>query len=147
MQQRCCLIVVEDEALLRLVIEMTLREDTDLDFRVLSTVGAALEVLEAEAERLDFLVTNIDLGDVELTGFDLARRARELNPDIFVVYISGASGHLFETEKVPGAIFLPKPFEADRLLAVLRNRCAEENPPEPPQAMDDTSRPPGPGTP
>lgn len=119
---RCCLIVVEDETLLRLLVQMTL-EATDFDFRVLSTVGSALQALEAEAERFDILLTNVDLGDAAFTGFDLARRARQLNPTIRVVYMSGDAGARFEAEKVPGALFVEKPIDPDRLMAILRGRC------------------------
>jgi DNA-binding NtrC family response regulator len=121
---RCCLIVVEDEVLLRLLMEMSL-EATEYDFRVLSTAGSALEALEAEADRFDVLLTNVNLGDAAMTGFDLARRARELNPDILVVYMSGHAAHLFEREKVPGSIFLEKPIDTDRLLGILQNHCEE----------------------
>jgi DNA-binding NtrC family response regulator len=128
---QCALIVVEDEALLRTLMEMTL-EVTDYDFRILSTAGAALEALEAEAKSLEVLVTDINLGDATLTGFDLARRARELNPDILVIYVSGAAGHLFEQEKVPGSFFLAKPIDTDRLLSLLRRYCEPDaEPPTP----------------
>lgn len=126
---QCCLIVVEDEALLRLLVQMTL-EATDFDFRALSTVGSALQALDAEAERFDVLLTNINLGDAALTGFDLARRARELNRTIRVVYMSGDAGERFETEKVPSAVFLERPIDPDRLMAVLRGPREPEPKPE-----------------
>lgn len=126
---RCCLIVVEDEALLRLLVQMTL-EATDFDFRVLSNVGAALDALDAEAERFDVLLTNVNLGDAAVTGFDLARRARDLNPTVRVVYMSGDAGARFEKEKVPGSVFLEKPIDPDRLIALLRGPCEAEQKPE-----------------
>lgn len=122
---RCCLIVVEDEALLRLLIKMTL-ETTDFDFRILSNLGAALDALAEEGERFSVLITNIDLGDTALTGFDLARRARALNPDIGVIYMSGEAASRFEAEKVPGSHFLEKPIDTDRLLDLLRSSRKQE---------------------
>lgn len=123
--RRCCLIIVEDEALLRLLVEMTL-EATDFDFRVLSNVGAALQALDAEAEKFDVLLTNVNLGDPAMDGFDLARRARALNPDILVIYMSGEAGVRYEAEKVSGSYFLDKPIDTERLLAILRSPCEAE---------------------
>jgi DNA-binding NtrC family response regulator len=119
---RCFVIVVEDEALLRILVEMTLLA-TDYDFEVLSDVDSALEALDSEAKDSDVLLTNVNLGDPELTGFDLARRARQLNPNIFVIYISGAERAQFEKEKVPGSVFLDKPVDTNRILEIVRDRC------------------------
>lgn len=121
-----CLLVVEDEALLRMLLE-TVLEDTDYDFRVLTSAGTALDALEREAACVDALVTNVNLGDA-MTGFDIARRARELNPNVVVIYMSGDSGHRFEAEKVPGALFLAKPFQPDALLDLLHQRLGPPRP-------------------
>lgn len=120
MSRASCLLVVEDEALLRMLLE-TVLEDTEYNFRVLTSPGAAIDALEAEGGGFDVLITNINLGE-NVSGFDIARRARELNPDIQVIYMSGDAGYRFEAEKVPGAMFLAKPFEPDALLDILHRR-------------------------
>lgn len=112
--------MVEDEALLRMLLE-TVLEDTDFNFRILTSAGAALDALEAEGAQIDALVTNVNLGEA-VSGFDLARRARELNPKVAVVYMSGDAGHRFETEKVPDSHFLAKPFEPGQLMELLERR-------------------------
>lgn len=47
-------------------------------------------------------------------GLDVARRARSLNPDLKVVYITGHAAH-FERYGVADAVMFPKPFYADEL--------------------------------
>jgi hypothetical protein len=57
-----------------------------------------------------------------MDGGSLARCARELKPDLPVVYASGKASGIRHVAKVPGSIFLQKPydpFEASTLLAQL----------------------------
>jgi DNA-binding response OmpR family regulator len=68
----------------------------------------AYTTLEREARSFAAVVTDINLG-TGVTGFDVARRARQLNGDIKVIYISGEGPHRrqFSVEK---AITVAKPY-------------------------------------
>ena len=46
--------------------------------------------------------------------FDVARKARKLNPELQVVYITGHAAHL-DKFGVPDAVMFPKPFYPDEL--------------------------------
>ena len=78
---------------------------------------AALEMLERR-EHLFALITDIDLGKGP-DGFDIARRARTIHPDLPIVFISSAMGPRVASEGVPGAEFIAKPFHPSQILAAL----------------------------
>jgi CheY-like chemotaxis protein len=106
------ILLVEDEVLLCWVLEEALLE-TGYSVHTATTGNEGLAAIE-KAGRLDFLVTNIRLEDGP-SGWELARRARELNPGVPVLYVSGDSAALHEQEGVPGSSMLSKPFEPDQL--------------------------------
>ncbi len=89
-------------------------------FRVTSAAAAseAIRRLEAPAAVFAALVTDIDLGG-NSNGWDLARRARELFPELAVVYVSGGSAHEWSARGVPGSVMLAKPFALAQLVVAV----------------------------
>ena len=72
----------------------------------MTNAGDALQMLNAGTP-VDVLFTDIQIeGDMD--GRTLARRARELRPDLAVVYASGS--HKTIADAVPGSTFVPKPY-------------------------------------
>ncbi len=70
------------------------------------------------------MVTDINLG-AQGSGWELARRARQLNPDLPVVYMSGGNTHEWPSHGVPRSIMVPKPFSPSQIvvaIATLANR-------------------------
>ncbi|KRB85616.1 hypothetical protein ASE00_02160 [Sphingomonas sp. Root710] len=110
------ILVAEDDAIVRMVIEQAL---LDAGFAVEVHDGAAIAITALENESApDAIVSDIRLGG-SLSGWDVARRARELHPGIGVVYVSGDSGVEWHAQGVPGSIFIQKPFaEAQIVTAV-----------------------------
>jgi len=106
------ILLVEDEVLLCWVLEEALLE-TGYSVEIATTGNDGLAALEGST-RFDLLVTNIQLADGP-SGWTLARRARSINPDIQVLYVSGDSAALHEAEGVERSLMLSKPFEPDRL--------------------------------
>ena len=105
-------LLVEDEVFIAEMIQDAL-EDRGLTVRSAHSDRSAYEILEDEARAFAVLVADINLGP-GATGFDVARRARELCPDLKVVYISGHAAHL-QKQGVEGSIMFPKPFYPDEL--------------------------------
>jgi CheY-like chemotaxis protein len=67
------------------------------------------------------LVVDINLG-AGTTGYDVARFARQMRPNIAVLYVSGqASEGSFKTFGVPNSAYMPKPFAPDDLVAALQD--------------------------
>jgi len=83
--------------------------------------AAACRTLAREARSFAAVVTDINLG-AGVTGFDIARLARQLNGAIKVVYISGQGPHR-DQFGVAGALMVEKPFEprdlAEQVAAIL----------------------------
>jgi CheY-like chemotaxis protein len=80
-------LVVEDDPYVRVVLDELL-QDQGLDVWSVGDDLSAYQVLGQEAERFSVLLTDINLG-AGTTGFDVARRARSLNADIKVIFITG----------------------------------------------------------
>lgn len=105
-------LVVEDEADVLEVVSDALQRK-GLDVRTAQSDVDAYSLLEGEARSFKMLIADINLG-VGVTGFDVARRARQLNPNLKVVYITGHAAHL-DRFGVPDAVMFPKPFYPDEL--------------------------------
>lgn len=71
------------------------------------------------------LLTDINLGEGP-DGFDLAREARAMHPDLPVVYMSALCTGRFATEGVASARFVGKPFTARDMLMALTQVLTEQ---------------------
>jgi DNA-binding response OmpR family regulator len=114
-------LVVEDEPAVAELVDDAL-SDAGMSVTVALSDDVAYDILEREARSFAALVTDINLGE-GTTGFDVARRARHLNKQIKVIYITGQAAHV-ERFGVEDAIMFPKPFDAkelaDQVLFALR---------------------------
>jgi CheY-like chemotaxis protein len=113
---RSRVLLVEDEFLL---CDMLSEALVDHGFEVYAVANAkdALRHLTCGSP-CDILVTDINLAG-SIDGAALARIARELRPDLPVVYASGSYSRIDQLDAVPGAIFVPKPYNPDKLCEML----------------------------
>jgi DNA-binding response OmpR family regulator len=79
----------------------------------------ALQLLDDESRRYRALVTDINLGHGTLSGWDVARRGREVNPELPVVYMTGDSAAEWAAQGVPNSVLLTKPFAPAQLLTAV----------------------------
>lgn len=121
--QAPALLVVEDEAMLLLDVEETLR-DAGFEPVTASDSKTALVRIEAEGAHYAALITDIDLGPGH-SGWHLARSARHLNPGLPVVYMSGASHNQWAAEGVPRSVMLSKPFAPAQLVTAVSTLITE----------------------
>ena len=104
-------LVVEDEQLLRELVEPAL---ADAGYSVLLAHNGSealkyLEERESEQTPLRALVTDVQLGPGP-SGWEIAKRARELHPEIPVVYVTGAAAAEWPSKGVPNSLIIQKPF-------------------------------------
>lgn len=112
------ILLVEDDPLVRLVTAEVLRDD-GFEVTEACTGDKAIELLTGPAY-YDVLLTDVQMPGA-LDGIDVAVRARELDPGVPVVIVSGYAAQL--TERLSGlnppATFLRKPYRFSKLLDVL----------------------------
>jgi len=116
------LLLVEDEVLLCWMLEEELRDD-GYDVLTSTTGNEGMAALES-SRPFDALVTNIRLEDGP-DGWALAERARERNPQIAVLYVSGDSAAQHKSNGVQGSVMLSKPFEPAALRKALASLLAK----------------------
>lgn len=108
---------VEDDDLIRALAVVSL-EDAGFEVVAAESGEAALDALDEDAEPFCAVVTDVNLGDGP-DGWQVARRARELNQAMPVVYLTGASGHKWKTEGVPNSVMITKPFQPGQIVAAI----------------------------
>ena len=110
-------LLVEDEYLISEWVAESLAQQ---GFAV-CTVTNGMDALKCLASvPVDILFTDINLAG-SMDGTTLARRARELLPDLPVVYASGRVNILDPQVRVPGSTFVPKPYVPSLIGRVLAN--------------------------
>ena len=110
-------LLVEDEALIRMMLEEELA-DARFGLVVAMDGGRAIEEIEDDQSRFGVIVTDIRLGRGK-SGWDVARRARELMPEMPVVYVSGDSAHEWAARGVPNSVMVQKPFAPEQVLTAI----------------------------
>jgi len=115
---------VEDEPQVRALAARAL---TNAGFEVLQAANGALglALVKSEATPFDVLVTDVLMP--ELTGPELARAVRQLDPNMGLVFMSGMPDamHSAHASEFAGAAFLNKPFSPQVLVESVRDRIAE----------------------
>jgi DNA-binding response OmpR family regulator len=120
-------LVVEDEPMLQEIIGPPL-EDAGFAVLFASDGDDALGMLEEDGSSVRALVTDIDLGR-QTTGWDVARRAREIRPDIAVVYMTGGRADEWPANGVPKSILITKPFAPAQVVTAVSQLLNTTGPP------------------
>lgn len=123
MTQALTLLLVEDEALIRLGLKETLVEG---GFDVIEAANGekALSEIESDASRFRGLITDIELG-AGPDGWEIARRGRELIPNLPVVYISGHGAADWPSKGVPNSLIVNKPFAPVQIITAISTLLVE----------------------
>lgn len=80
----------------------------------------AVTLLKGRSDNYRALVTDISLRG-KIDGWEVARQAREIDPQFPVVYMSGASADDWASRGVPNSIMLSKPFAPAQLVTAISN--------------------------
>jgi CheY-like chemotaxis protein len=113
------ILVTEDDDGVRFYVMSALRE---LGYQVLeaSNATAALEIIARPGTRVDLLLSDVVMPGIN--GRELANRARELQPNIRVLFMTGYSQDAFvhQGRLDPDIELIEKPFRSERLAARVR---------------------------
>ena len=108
---------VEDEVLIQ-ILGITAFDEGGFTVSAHLSGGPAIAVLENDGPNVRALVTDIDLGGAP-NGWEVAKRARELFPELPVIYVSGGSSHEWMSKGVPGSVLVTKPYAAAQLVVAV----------------------------
>ena len=111
------ILLVEDEELIRMNLEEELAE-AGFEVVVAANGVEAMAELGIDATRFRAVLTDIKIGG-DLDGWDVARHARELKPEIPVIYISGDSVHEWPVKGVPSSVMVAKPFATAQIITAV----------------------------
>jgi signal transduction histidine kinase/ActR/RegA family two-component response regulator len=114
-------LVVEDEPQIRAIAARAL---TNAGFEVSQAANGALGLASFKSEQPPFDVVVTDVVMPELSGPDLARAVRKLDPHLGLVFMSGypEAMQTMRAGEFEGAAFLRKPFSPQLLVAAVRER-------------------------
>jgi DNA-binding response OmpR family regulator len=121
------ILVVEDDFLIQDLVQGALSEG-GFESEVASSGEEAVTLLQGDESNYRALVTDIHLQGA-LTGWDVAKRARELNPDMPVIYMTGAGADQWPSHGVPNSMLLQKPFAPAQVVTAVSQLLNQTPPP------------------
>lgn len=111
------ILIVEDDSLIHGMIEDCLR-DGGFEVAIAPSGEEAVTLLKSEQTSYRGLVTDINLlGRTD--GWEVARAAREVSPEMPVIYMTGAAADQWPSRGVPSSVLLQKPFAPAQLLTAI----------------------------
>lgn len=124
-------LAVDDEDAILLLVEDALKEGG----YAIETAGGskqALALLDQKYSAYRALITDVNMGAGQPTGWDVARHARQLNPDIPVVYMTGDGGGDWAANGVPNSVLVCKPFAVAQIVTAVSHLLNAGGPIAPP---------------
>lgn len=116
MEPAVVVLIAEDEAAIRDILKVSF-EDGGFGVILASSGEEAIAAMEAN-RGVRALITDIKLVS-KVTGWDVARHGRELNPDLPVVYVTGSERHDWASLGVPNSVLIEKPFAPAQVLTAV----------------------------
>jgi PAS domain S-box-containing protein len=120
------ILVVEDDEAVRSLVREVLDHN---GYHVLEAEHgeAALEVWEQHSDKIDLLLTDMVMPG-SVNGLELSQRLLAQQPDLKVIYTSGYSSELFDSnvQLEDGRNYLPKPYLSAKLTNILRKALHPE---------------------
>ncbi len=117
MEELPVIMVVEDDHLVQTMVEAAL-VDGGFEPAIAASGEEAVTLLKGGLTKYRALVTDINLRD-SMDGWEVAKRAREIDPEFPVVYMSGAHAEDWASKGVPNSIMLAKPFAPAQLVTAV----------------------------
>jgi DNA-binding response OmpR family regulator len=113
------ILVIEDDDAIQTVLETAL-DDAGFEPAIAASGEEAVTLLRGMKNAYRALVTDISLRG-RIDGWEVAKQAREIDPEFPIVYVSGASAAEWPSKGVPNSIMLAKPFAPAQLVTAISN--------------------------
>jgi DNA-binding response OmpR family regulator len=121
------ILVIEDDLPIQVVVEDALA-DGGFEPAIAPSGEEAVTLLKGNKSKYCALVTDINLTG-RIDGWELARLAREINPEFPILYITGAHAHQWPSRGVPNSVLLTKPFAPAQLVTAVSQLLNDGVPP------------------
>ena len=117
MNDQLVILVIEDDQAIQGVVEDALTEG-GFEPAVAASGEEAVTLMKGGQTKYRALVTDIKLlGRID--GWEVARQAREIDPDFPIVYITAANADQWASQGVPNSVLLTKPFAPAQLVTAV----------------------------
>jgi DNA-binding response OmpR family regulator len=123
------ILVVEDDQLIQAMVEEALSEG-GFEAALTASGEEAIELLQGDKSSYRAVVTDIRLLG-KLDGWEVGRTARELNPMMPLVYMTGTHEEEWASKGVPNSILLAKPFAPAQIVTAV-SQLLNASPPSQP---------------
>ncbi len=111
------ILVVEDDHAIQSVVEEALT-DGGFEPAIAASGEEAVTLLKGGLIKYRALVTDINLRGT-MGGWEVAKVAREIDPEFPIIYMTGASADQYASHGVPNSILLTKPFAPAQLVTAV----------------------------
>jgi DNA-binding response OmpR family regulator len=111
------ILIVEDDYMVQSLVEDALTEG-GFETAIASSGKEAVSLLSVSKGKYRALVTDIQLRGV-LDGWEVAKKAREIDPEFPIVYMTGGNAAEWPSHGVPNSILLTKPFAPAQLVTAV----------------------------
>jgi len=119
MNDRILVLVVDDDHNIQTLVEEA-RSDGGFQAAVTHSGERAISLLRNDGSHYRAVVTDINLSG-KTVGWDIGRTAREIDPAMPIIYMTGTHGEDWASKGVPNSILLVKPFAPAQLVTALSN--------------------------
>jgi DNA-binding response OmpR family regulator len=114
LEDQLVILVIEDDPPIQGIVEEAL-SDGGFEPAIAPSGEEAVALLKGNKGKYRALVTDISLlGKID--GWEVARQAREIDPALPILYITGAHADRWPSQGVPNSVLLTKPFAPAQLV-------------------------------
>jgi DNA-binding response OmpR family regulator len=119
LNDKVTVLVVEDDQLIQVMVDEAL-SDGGFESTITASGEEAVAFLREDNSVCRAVVSDINLAG-KVDGWEVARVARESDPAMPVIYMTGTQGEDWASKGVPNSVLLAKPFAPAQLVTALAN--------------------------
>jgi DNA-binding response OmpR family regulator len=119
-------LIVEDDPSIQSIVEDALKEG-GFETAIASSAEEAVTLIKGKVMNYRALVTDINLRG-RMTGWEVAKQARQIEPEFPIIYMTGAAADDWASHGVPNSILLVKPFAPAQLVTAVSQLLNVGNP-------------------
>ena len=117
MEELPVVLVVEDDQQIQTIVEDALTEG-GFEPAIAPSGEEAVTLLRGNKGSYRALVADVNLRG-RMDGWEVAKQAREIDPEFPVIYMTGAGAGKWPSRGVPNSILLEKPFQPAQLIGAV----------------------------